>query len=1487
MIGKQIVLLKDEQGRSINDPGFDQDTLFIPPHVRSKLSGAMQQLWDAKSKYAYCIVLMRVGSFYEAYDGDAELCHRLLGWKFLSQKQTHLKAGIPEGALDLHVNALVLKGYAVAVVDQLQVEKDKQAKGKAGGIRAKMKAGGGGGGGAIGGRARQRRFLRRIYTPGTHITCPSRTAQAAAAGVAAGGAGTAAGGSATAGAGQSKGASKGSSAAAEVKAAEARPRVPSLMCVYERLRQSAPDDGGGVKRCSAAEVEIGVCIFDPDSSQFKIGQFDDDRQRSMLRTVLAHVEPTEILSEGVKGSSGSEGDEGSKGTGASEIESRYGSPSMYLATRKGGLIKGGLIKGGLSEVTLDCLKPLLKRIHPSGNDNSRGQSLSNHRRRPAFFALGSGSSGSIRNKTVVEEGVGIARAFGEQGFFEGEGGRQGQQRGSQGGSDSGNSERLKLLGSALPLGMVAVQACLRYLKELKIDDHQLRWSELVAQSFSQPPASPPPRLHHPQLPPRISPASRDAGWCTGGNLSGCGGVTVLRPKARGISSEPPQPRRRPQLRLSQVSLMPDVRASSALEVASSSSTPPIAPTPHTATPDLAAAASPPSVVVSGGGESISASCSLNIHWCEIDEACVEHLELLRVTGGDTKGSLFDYLVQGCMTRAGYARLRRMLLRPLVDLGEIEERQEAVQMLLTDYQHAQMLRTMIGSIEVRRLESSVLATLRAATWAAEQQQGGGRRREFFGEGAKGRGATGGAAAAAAAIRDQDLKQRQERQEASLPIPPLEPRVHAKYVHDLVSAIDGFERFGRVASDALNRFNCGDGDDEGCIASSSLLHRLLTTDSTRSNRGGAGGAGGGEVEDGDVDGGLVPNLAQATMLLDRIFDRDRARRELGVLASSGGGGGRGNSRKRKSAADGDANDGSGAVLLHPPPYSGLGGGGYNGGGYSPANAAAGREQGPSDAVLECEHCLHQELQRQEDTYFSGLRSTGGALAYKGGEKDPWLVEVEVGWLDRNGGQGGGGAKKRRVEGGSSSGEGKPVPIPAEYEMVGKATKSVCRFRVPSVMALAARLDSVREDEQGEGERILGAALLEFGKRAAQWRKGLACIAELDVLLSLAAASEDGYGEGMGSMGEKGDKCWPLFYCTCNQPSNCAHAIPWSRHSNTSLLRLEGACHPCVAAAVASRIDGSVFIKNDVSVGPHSSFSSGNGGNGGGGSGSNRNALSPAPNMLLLTGPNMGGKSTILRTVGVLTVLAQMGCKVPASSFLLTPADRIFTRMGASDRLLEGKSTFQMELEEASTILDKATPKSLVLLDELGRGTCTYDGIAIAKAVASYLGSRVQCRGLFATHYHELVLSLVPRAGSGEDGEYEPPMTGHFSLYQMQMQVIGGDGEGVAANSPREVIPLYRLIPGHCPKSFGLRVAAAAGMQLAVVEAAKAKAEELESKQTAEKKRGLGHQNILVLVQKVYDAASSGDMAALQTLLHHVRPLQSLLLSGEVTPAGDGWC
>jgi DNA mismatch repair protein MutS len=185
----------------------------------------------------------------------------------------------------------------------------------------------------------------------------------------------------------------------------------------------------------------------------------------------------------------------------------------------------------------------------------------------------------------------------------------------------------------------------------------------------------------------------------------------------------------------------------------------------------------------------------------------------------------------------------------------------------------------------------------------------------------------------------------------------------------------------------------------------------------------------------------------------------------------------------------------------------------------------------------------------------------------------------------------------------------------------------------------------------------------------------------------------------------------------------------------------------------------------------------------------SFDPAARVLLVTGPNMAGKSTILRQIGLCVLLAQMGAFVPAASARIGVVDRLFTRVGASDNLARGQSTFMVEMSETSAILHNATAKSLVLLDEIGRGTSTYDGVAIAWAVTEHLHDRVGCKTMFATHYHELMQL--------------PERLQHARNFNVAVREQGD-----------KVIFLHRLEPGGTDRSYGIHVAQLAGLPRAVI-------------------------------------------------------------------------
>jgi len=194
-----------------------------------------------------------------------------------------------------------------------------------------------------------------------------------------------------------------------------------------------------------------------------------------------------------------------------------------------------------------------------------------------------------------------------------------------------------------------------------------------------------------------------------------------------------------------------------------------------------------------------------------------------------------------------------------------------------------------------------------------------------------------------------------------------------------------------------------------------------------------------------------------------------------------------------------------------------------------------------------------------------------------------------------------------------------------------------------------------------------------------------------------------------------------------------------------------------------------------------------------------------MIILTGPNMAGKSTVLRQVGLIVLMSQIGSFVPASAARIGVVDRIFTRVGASDNLVRGQSTFMVEMTETSAILHTATARSLVLLDEIGRGTATYDGVSIAWAVTEHLHERVGCKTVFATHYHELT--------------------------QLSEQLAGLRNYNVAVREAGDqILFLHRLQPGGADRSYGIDVGRLAGLPQSVIARARTILARLESEHLA---------------------------------------------------------
>ena len=320
------------------------------------------------------------------------------------------------------------------------------------------------------------------------------------------------------------------------------------------------------------------------------------------------------------------------------------------------------------------------------------------------------------------------------------------------------------------------------------------------------------------------------------------------------------------------------------------------------------------------------------------------------------------------------------------------------------------------------------------------------------------------------------------------------------------------------------------------------------------------------------------------------------------------------------------------------------------------------------------------------------------------------------------------------------GKLEKLPSGWQQRSK-TKKARSFAVPCLKSLIQALEDAEASEKSLKADQMRRLFKQFDESRDRWSCAVKCVATLDALLSLAKASRE--------------------------PGYCRAVL--LEGDGPASLQIEAGAHPCLGGDV---------VPNDMAVG------------------------GAAPHLLLLSGPNMGGKSTLLRQACVAAILAQVGCFVKAKRCTLHPVDRVFTRLGASDKILEGQSTFMVELLETAAILKHASERSLVILDELGRGTATFDGAAIAHSVVDHLVKQAKCRALFATHYHDLVRSW----------------SSHDSVQLGHMDCLVRDGG-------ENIVFLYKLAEGCSPKSFGINVARLARLPKRVLDRAAEKSAEFE--------------------------------------------------------------
>jgi DNA mismatch repair protein MutS len=326
-----------------------------------------------------------------------------------------------------------------------------------------------------------------------------------------------------------------------------------------------------------------------------------------------------------------------------------------------------------------------------------------------------------------------------------------------------------------------------------------------------------------------------------------------------------------------------------------------------------------------------------------------------------------------------------------------------------------------------------------------------------------------------------------------------------------------------------------------------------------------------------------------------------------------------------------------------------------------------------------------------------------------------------------------------------------IPADYQRK-QTLKNAERYITPELKAYEEKVLTAEEKIHQREYELFVKLRDQVGAQTGRLLQTGEVLAELDVLAGLAELAAE------------------RRYC---RPELADEAV----------LEIRDGRHP----VLDQTLPPGTFVPNDVVMGPDAGM------------------------ILLITGPNMAGKSVYIRQVALLTLLAQMGSFVPARAARIGLTDRIFTRVGASDELNRAQSTFMVEMTEAANILNNATAQSLVILDEIGRGTSTYDGISLAWAITEYLHDQVGCRALFATHYHELA-QLAERL---------PALRNYNVLVQ---------------ESEEEVLFLHKIAPGSADKSYGIHVARLAGVPELVLDRAKEVLAELESRHLSARQQPL---------------------------------------------------
>ena len=356
---------------------------------------------------------------------------------------------------------------------------------------------------------------------------------------------------------------------------------------------------------------------------------------------------------------------------------------------------------------------------------------------------------------------------------------------------------------------------------------------------------------------------------------------------------------------------------------------------------------------------------------------------------------------------------------------------------------------------------------------------------------------------------------------------------------------------------------------------------------------------------------------------------------------------------------------------------------------------------------------------------------------------------------------------------------------------------RFTTPELKELEVKILEAEERSLAIERDIFEQLRVLASSHAARIKATAAAVAEMDVAVALAeVAAESRYVR-------------PRFSAS---------------GENAGEMRVVAGRHPVIEKLAEK--DAQRFIPNDLYFHPETEF------------------------IAVITGPNMGGKSTYLRQAALLTILAQMGSFLPAESALMPIVDRVFTRIGAADNLARGRSTFMVEMTETAVILNTATSRSLIVLDEIGRGTSTYDGLALAWAVVEHIHRNIRAKTLFATHYHELT-ELA--------GQLEGVRNLHVSVKE------SGD----------QILFLRRVEPGAADRSYGIEVARLAALPMSVIERARQILVQHESAVTEE----LAPPSAPMQIQ-LFEPVNHQLAARIRDLnLDNLRPIEALQLLAEL--------